>query len=238
MKILLSIAVCTAFAAIGTTHSFAQTQPKLEDELTDDLLKDLPKAKPDVPSKGTAAKPGAAAKNGSKNGSKDDAEKKLLQDLEGGEDIGAPPENPLIRIGQKMRSTQERIAGKDTSAETQTTQKEILAELAKLIEQTKKQCNGSGNGKQGNNKSSSQAGAGTGDVRPGPAREATDRVGKSERENTETADVKDVLRRIWGHLPQKVREQMQAQLREEFLPKYEKLIEEYYKRLAEERGEN
>lgn len=232
MKILLSITVCVAFAAMAMAHarSFAQAKPKLEDELTDDLLKDLPKAKPEAPAK---AKPGAAAKDDAK----DEAEKKLLQDLEGGEDIGAPPENPLIRIGQKMRSTQERIAGKDTSADTQTTQKEILADLAKLIEQTKKQCNGGGNGKQGNSKSS-QAGAGTGDVRPGPAREATDRVGKSERENTETADVKDVLRRIWGHLPENVRQQMQAQLSEQFLPKYEKLIEEYYKRLAEERGEN
>jgi len=78
---------------------------------------------------------------------------------------------------------------------------------------------------------------GTGEARPGQAREATDRVGKGEREDAENADIKDVLRRIWGHLPDKMREQMQAQLSEQFLPKYEKLIEEYYKRLAEERGD-
>jgi hypothetical protein len=229
MKIYSGMALCLAVAVFANVSSvsLAQEKPKLEDELTDDLLKDLGKAKPQTPAKSQPTKP--AAKN--------EGEKKLLQDLEGGEDIGAPPENPLIRIGQKMRSTQERIAGKDTSAETQTAQKEILADLAKLIEQTKKQCNCNGNGKQGSGKSSTQAGAGTGDVRPGPAREATDRVGKSEREATETADVKDVLRRIWGHLPEKVREQMQAQLSEQFLPKYEKLIEEYYKRLAEERGD-
>ena len=45
----------------------------------------------------------------------------------------------------------------------------------------------------------------------------------------------DVLRRIWGHLPEKVRDDMQASFSEQFLPKYERLIEEYYKRLAEER---
>ena len=47
--------------------------------------------------------------------------------------------------------------------------------------------------------------------------------------------VNDLLRRMWGHLPDKVRDQMQASLSEQFLPKYERLIEEYYKRLAEER---
>lgn len=212
--------------AIAPTVACAQTaKPKLEDELADDLLKDLPKS--NAPLKPKPAKPESKA----------EAEKKLLQDLQGGEDIGAPPENPLARIGELMRASQEKIAGRDTSAQTQTTQKEILADLAKLIEQTKKQCNagGSGNGKPGSGKSSAQAGAGTGQARPGPASEATDRVGKSERENAEAADVKDMLRRIWGHLPEKMRDQMQAQLSEQFLPKYEKLIEEYYKRLAEER---
>ncbi len=230
MKMLRPVAILMAFAGLAVAPATALTQsakPKLEDELVDDLLKDLPKAKPEVPAKGKTAKPAA----------KDEAEKKLLQDLEGGEDIGLPPENPLIRIGQKMRSSQERIAGKDTSAETQTRQKEILADLSKLIEQTQKQCNCNGNGKPGSGKSSAQAGQGTGEARPGQAREATDRVGKGEREDAENADIKDVLRRIWGHLPDKMREQMQAQLSEQFLPKYEKLIEEYYKRLAEERAD-
>ena len=226
MKIGFQICASLLFAALTITPAilFAQAaQPKLEDELADDLLKDLPKAA--APAKGKPVKPPG----------KDEAEKKLLQDLQGGEDIGAPPENPLARIGEKMRASQEKIAGRDISAETQTTQKEILFDLAKLIEQTKKQCNGSGKGKPGSGKSPAQAGVGTGEARPGPASEATDRVGKSERENGEAADVKDVLRRIWGHLPEKMREQMQAQLSEQFLPKYEKLIEEYYKRLAEER---
>ena len=33
-----------------------------------------------------------------------------------------------------------------------------------------------------------------------------------------------------------VRDEMQAALSERFLPKYERLIEDYYKRLAEERS--
>jgi hypothetical protein len=229
MKTLFPTFVLLAFAGLAcfpATLVAQAAKPKLEDELVDNLLKDLPKARPETPAK---EKPGKPADQ--------EAERKLLHDLEGGEDIGLPPENPLARIGQKMRTVQERIAGKDTSAETQTGQKEILEELSRLIEQTKKQCNGGGSGKPGSGKSAAQAGVGTGEARPGQAREAADRVGKNENQDTETADVKDVLRRIWGHLPEKMREQMQAQISEQFLPKYERMIEEYYKRLAEERGE-
>ena len=232
MKDLLRFAILLALAGVVPPAAlFSQdAKSKLEEELVDDLLKDIPKAKPETPAKGKPAAPAV------KPAAKDEAEKKLLQDLEGGEDIGLPPENPLARIGQKMRSSQEKIALRDTSAETQTGQKEIISDLSKLIEQTRKQCNCKGGGKPGSGKGSAQAGAGTGEARPGAASEATERVGKGETEDAETADVKDVLRRIWGHLPEKMREQMQAQLSEQFLPKYEKLIEEYYKRLAEERG--
>ena len=46
--------------------------------------------------------------------------------------------------------------------------------------------------------------------------------------------MKEVLRRFWGHLPEKIRDQMQSSMSEEFLPKYERLIEDYYRRLAED----
>ena len=220
---LVAIVLALASFLVVPSMILAQTaaKPKLVDELEDDLLKDLPA-------------PARSKKEKSSPPSGKEGEKKLLQDLEGGEDVGSPPENPLARIGQRMRTVEELIAERDTSKKTQDAQKEILTDLAKLIEQTRKQCNG-GSGKQGQGKSSAQAGAGNGEARPGPARESTDRVGDANSEKSESADVKDVLRRIWGHLPEKMRDEMQAQLSEQFLPKYEKLIEEYYKRLAEER---
>jgi hypothetical protein len=70
---------------------------------------------------------------------------------------------------------------------------------------------------------------------PAPPRDSTHRIEQGTKESVETTDVKDLLRRFWGHLPDKLRDQMQASLSEQFLPKYERLIEEYYKRLAEER---
>lgn len=138
--------------------------------------------------------------------------------------------NPLAIVSERMRDAQRRIAGRDTSPETQSVQKQIEADLAKLIEQARQQCaacNKAGGG-QGQ-----QAGTG-GNPMPAPPRDSTNRIERGAKEAVETADVKDVLRRFWGHLPDKVREQLQSSLSEEFLPKYERVIEDYYKRLAED----
>lgn len=39
---------------------------------------------------------------------------------------------------------------------------------------------------------------------------------------------------VWGHLPDRVREQMSGNYREHFLPEYADLVEDYYRALAEE----
>jgi hypothetical protein len=39
---------------------------------------------------------------------------------------------------------------------------------------------------------------------------------------------------IWGHLPERLRQQMQNADAIEFLPQYRQLIEDYYRRLSEE----
>ena len=58
---------------------------------------------------------------------------------------------------------------------------------------------------------------------------------KSDKNAVELAQMQRMLKEVWGHLPPRVRAQMQSGAGEKFLPKYEKLIEDYYKRLAEER---
>ena len=175
----------------------------------------------------------------------DDLDRDLLKDLPGAKSASAdgngdvsPPiqsENPLAQLAERMRAVETRIANKDTSPETQKLQKQILAELAALMEQAKKQGGGSKKPGNGQGKGSDQPGEGSGNPTAGPVRDSTNRIEQGNKEATETADVKDLLRRMWGHLPDKVRDQMQASLSEQFLPKYERLIEEYYKRLAEER---
>jgi hypothetical protein len=166
----------------------------------------------------------------------------LLKDLPGTakpanpSEVGQPQEasvatNPLAIVSERMREAQRRIAGRDTSAQTQAVQKQIEADLAKLIEQAQQACAarskaGSGAGQQAGNTGGNPTAA--------PPRDSTNRIERGAKEAVEAADVKDVLRRFWGHLPDKVREQLQSSLSEEFLPKYERVIEDYYRKLAED----
>jgi len=76
-----------------------------------------------------------------------------------------------------------------------------------------------------------EAGRGKGELQ----RDGTNRIESSDKQGEAVTDARDALRRVWGHLPDKVREEMGSSFSEQFLPKYERLIEEYYKRLAEER---
>jgi len=142
-------------------------------------------------------------------------------------------QDPVARIAEKMRAVQTRIAQHDTSSGTQAAQRQIVSELAALLEQAQQKPGASG--KQGaSGRGSEQARAGTGNPATGPPRDSANRIERGSSEQAKTADTKDLLRRIWGHLPDKLREQMQASLSEEFLPKYEQIIEDYYRRLAEE----
>ena len=210
---------------IGGIVAAQDTQPKakpadadLLKELESDLLKDLPGAKKLPP---VVKKP-----------SPDD--QRLQEDLKTGEDLGQAPENPLAEIGRQMRAVESKIAQRDTSEQTQAEQQKIVAALEKLLEQAKKQQ--AGGNKSASGRGTGKAGTGDGQAQPGAPQESTDRVGTPKTEAPQTADVRNLLQRIWGHLPEKMRDEMQAAVSDQFLPKYERLIEEYYQRLAEEKS--
>lgn len=209
-------ALMLALAAVPP--AFAQAPPKakpassLDQELLEDLLPLKPVTKPPVPPKPTLPPAGVE-----------------------GEDIGQPAENPLTRIGQSLQVISRRLNQGDASEATTKLQAGAVADLEALLTQLKKQKPGGGKSPSGGNKSSSgQAGteAGAASLRPGA--DSTQRLEKGRTEQVEIADVKDALRRAWGHLPEKEREQMLTALGETFLPKYEKLIESFYRKLAEE----
>ena len=42
------------------------------------------------------------------------------------------------------------------------------------------------------------------------------------------------MKELWGHLPERSREQLLQSFSEEFLPKYEREIQQYYQRLSED----
>lgn len=227
--------VCSTLVAALACAADPTAPKSLDDQLLEGLETDLlPSAsKPTTPATKQPTQPRAPQSDN------EGLDAKLLDQLGEGEDIELGPQpNPLTRIGRTMRQVETLIVKRDTSTRTQTMQKQIVSELDALLEQTKKQCQGGQcDSPASASKPSSAAGNKPSEGEPSnkPAKDSTERLAKPGKTDTEDAkDLDELVKQVWGHLPDKVRGQMQNVSVENFLPKYEKLIEDYYKRLAEE----
>jgi hypothetical protein len=167
----------------------------------------------------------------------------LLRDLGGdigGEDIGtrsASPD-PLVPIGRRMRTVESRLADKKLDNETKQLQQQILTELAALMQECKKQCQGgagkpgskpgkSGKGSQAGNNPAGQAPADT-------ARDSSEKLRDRQTQRGDNGALINAKRESWGNLPEHVREHLRSVNTDVFLPKYELMLEKYFKRLGEE----
>jgi hypothetical protein len=67
-----------------------------------------------------------------------------------------------------------------------------------------------------------------------PSGDGGDRFGKTtpKRQNDKLADL---YRDVWGHLPDRLRQEMDLYYREKFMPRYSELLRQYYAALAEQR---
>jgi hypothetical protein len=153
-----------------------------------------------------------------------------------GEDIElGGTRDPFARIAGKMQRSQQALSTGNSKKPTQELQDEILLDLDALLKNMEKKCQGDQCNKPGSKPSAGSSSAG---VKPSkkPPTDSTARVGKpgetTGSEDKAAAD--DALREIWGHLPPKLREAMQNVRADEFLPKYDRLIEDFYRRLAEQ----
>lgn len=152
-----------------------------------------------------------------------------------GEDAGKPQSDieQLAQIARAMRISESLIRNQKTAEETQRVQADIVSGLSKLIEKYQGQ-GGSEQRKQpagsapSNTSGNATASAETGNASPG----GTPKDGAGKVEPPATAQ--DLVSEVWGRLPEVLQRQIQSPLREQFLPGYEKLISDYYKRLAED----
>jgi hypothetical protein len=160
----------------------------------------------------------------------------VSEDIPVGEDIElGGVQDPFARIATKMQRSQQALSKGNSQAPTQDLQDEILFDLDALLKSMEKKCKGGQCNKPG---SGSKAGSSSAGAKPSqkPATDSTPRVGEAGK----TAGVRDkssaeeALRAVWGHLPPKLREAMENVKSDEFLPKYDRLIEEFYRRLAEQ----
>lgn len=174
-------------------------------------------------------------------------DEELLRGLGDGEDIAfGPADNPLIRLNQRMRDVQRRIAEAESGGETQRLEQDIARELADLVRQSEQACRAcqksGGPPSSSKKKSTKQSGREAADPSetPGepndqPARESSDRLRKDKTAPVDRAERQQLLKDVWGHLPAHLRQQMEQSANEEFLPKYSLEIADYYRALVERR---
>jgi len=160
--------------------------------------------------------------------------------------------HPLTRIGKKMQLAGEQVVSERLSQKTTGLQREIVDDLDKLIQELKKKKKQQQSSSSSSSKSRSQAKrdkvnqpkrAPQPKPRPGqrneqkPSRDSEERLDKSEQVKVDMQELNELMKDAWGHLPEKDREQMRQAAVEGFLPKYEIMIEKYFRRLAEENDE-
>lgn len=160
-----------------------------------------------------------------------------------GEDIGQPSQqSPLVDIEAAMRNAQSLIAKAESVEQGALVQQQVVADLDALIEQLAKQCAACQNPSDAECENPGSRRSETAGSKPGTpkgkgtsaAQDSTARLDPGSAEAVDMAEMQELIKDLWGHLPARVREQLLQAPTDEFLPKYELEIEKYFRRLAEE----
>lgn len=175
-----------------------------------------------------------------------------------GEDLGEASGNPLLAVRQSMLIAAGYLRRDGASADTLKLQSDIVRRLDDLISEMEKSQSNEDNSKQESQQPASaqsqsqkqrtqQSSSQTMKSRPGDRKNSasgedqTERQGEPENPPTqrgnegrtavELSDPKSLQQDVWGHLPSRVRQQMQSRMVEQFLPAYKEQIEAYFQAL-------
>lgn len=251
-----------AFVVVAWSSPLAYAQSADPSDVDRDLLEQLDDADEETIEPGEPAKPsdrGDGADSEPKPDGRSSIDKKLLEELDEGEDIplGDEPDrvsqdlggdvDPITRISEKMRGVERLLEAKTADAKTTGLQDEIVRDLEELLKQLKKQQQqqqqsqgGQGSrSKQQAQRSKINMPSRQPQPQPGqrdsekPADDSEERSGKSEPTRVDLAELTEVIKEIWGHLPEKDRERLRQMSAEEIMPDHELAIEKYFRRLSE-----
>jgi len=155
-------------------------------------------------------------------------------------------DNPLINIGQSMIQVGRRMIQTDAGPATLALQKQIIADLDRLIDQVRKSA-GPGSA-SASNKDSSSAQDSSDSARYKPGMDDAQKLGanpatrnsaqvpvNSPTRKNDAQEMRTMIKDLWGELPGHVRGQVLQMPIEEFVPEYQELIEDYFRDLANER---
>jgi hypothetical protein len=157
---------------------------------------------------------------------------------------GASGEEPLGGVARQMRQAQQRLGQGDSGRPTQAIQREILAALDAIVREARSRGPASPAGPPQVSSTTERGPIASPrqspqqEAKPGrPTGSAAGKPGVQAppQQQPEQAQIGDLMRSLWGELPAKQREQMRQAPAEEFLPKYESMLEAYFRRLAQQR---
>lgn len=182
-----------------------------------------------------------------KSGEADRMEEQLRRELGGAAEKGADSpeddEKPLQAVERNMRQVQTAIAKQDSGPDVQQVQQRIIDQLQRMIAQARKSAQPSGPAKKPGVAQPKPNGIANTPGSPKP----DGKDGNNPRSpNTNPPPTKpelapsrrDLEQSAWLRLPERQRERMLQLPREVFLPKYELLIEDYFRRLANDQPDS
>jgi len=157
--------------------------------------------------------------------------------------------SPAAIVEQMLQSAR-RLGEVDSGPETQRLQQRILEDLEAILREVGKASSDTASSSRkpaGKPETEAKPQAAEGEqksasAKPGPQPEPGQAGGSAKGPGGQSGSLADrpsLLRRAWGDLPPRQREELlQFQPPEEFLPEYEAEIEAYFRRLAEGHSEN
>lgn len=147
--------------------------------------------------------------------------------------------DPLIRIAELMKAAQIRLLKKEVGPELEALQADILGEFDKLLSQGDSQVSGTtAQGRQPTQHTQSQERRPSDQTANAQAK-PSGAVGQENKSGTaapssQQTDLKELLPKIWGELPDRDRAALLQQPAEAIVPKYRTLIEAYYRELLDQ----
>ena len=236
--ILLFVAgALTAACWLAPDRLAAQPPRSLDDELLDDLgadpIDDYDRTLlGDGRTRQPADPPGETA---------EELRERLRREL--GSAAVSEDENRMLEVARQMRQVERLMAGNDSGPDTRRLQRQIVGDLEQMIEEFRRRAEQSGSGAGAEQKLA---------ARPAPGQPGQGGTGQNPSDRPPSggarpddngpphpADpemVREVITRLWGELPQHEAEQMMQMLSDEYLPKYRREIEAYFRRLSEAKG--
>ncbi len=159
---------------------------------------------------------------------------------------GADPREILGRVSNNMRDVEELLGKHDAGTGTQQKQRDVVSDLDKLIELQQQQQQQ----QQASNHSSSEEMRRQQRQQRAARQQQQAQKQQQQQQREQAAQINanqpgaagrsaganriaDLYKDIWGHLPETMRQEMDAYSREQFMAKYHDLLKKYYSTLAE-----